>query len=139
MPSTPETTDFADWLVAELAERGWNQEQLARRMGVHPGVVSSIINRVKGVGPDTARKIAGVLGVPQLKVFRKAGLIDDPLLDEVEDEDVLSLLKRFMLLPEIKRKMVLSMLEPLLEDEDTEDVERSTRIRKDHSKGLARR
>ncbi|MCC7208301.1 MAG: hypothetical protein IT323_13420 [Anaerolineae bacterium] len=108
-------------------------------MRVHPGVVSGIVNGVKGVGPDTARKIAKALGTPQIKVFRKAGLIDDPLLEEVDDEDLLSLVKRFMSLPAIKRKMVLSMLEPLLEGEDVEDGQRSQRVRRDSDKGLAKR
>lgn len=102
-------------------------------------MISKIVNGESGVGPDVARKIAKALNIPQLKVFRKAGLIDDPLLEEVDNEDLLSLIKRFMALPPLKRKMVLSMLEPLLEGEDIEDVQRSQRVRKDSDKGLAKR
>lgn len=140
MPSTPETSSqFTAWLMGELNQRGWSREELARRADLYSSVVSKIVNGESGIGPDVAKKIAKALDVPQLTVFRKAGLIDDPLLEEVDDEDMLTLIKRFMQLPEIKRKMVLSMLEPLLEEEVGEDSDagRSGRVHKGPGKGKA--
>ena len=37
------SSDFGEWLKAELAKRGWSMRQLALRAGVHPASVTNIV------------------------------------------------------------------------------------------------
>lgn len=71
---------FIEWLDSELAERGWNDHQLANRAGISHSVISKAR---RGTMPrwDACASIAGALNVPADLVFRKAGLLP-PLADE---------------------------------------------------------
>ena len=50
------------FLQEELAERGISQTQLARHIGVTPGVINQICNGRRGVSPEMAKKLAVALG-----------------------------------------------------------------------------
>jgi transcriptional regulator with XRE-family HTH domain len=76
---------FVKWLLQELESRGWSREELARRAGVQSSSLTHIVNGDRNVGADVARGIAKGLGVPQVEVFTRAGLIDDvPALKQRE-------------------------------------------------------
>jgi len=71
--------DFSEWLESELKKRGWSQSQLAHRGRIKPNTVSRVLSRERNPGPEFCRAVARALGLPQEYVFRRAGLIDDPL------------------------------------------------------------
>ena len=56
-----------EFLQGELAERGVTQSQLAKHIGVTPGVINQICNGKRGVSPEMAKKLAAALGTtPEL-------------------------------------------------------------------------
>jgi transcriptional regulator with XRE-family HTH domain len=65
--------DFVDWLNEELNERGWGQNELARRAGVSGGSISHIVNRRKNPGFDVCVGIAEAFSMPPEAVLRRAG------------------------------------------------------------------
>ena len=62
-------------MIRELREKkGWTQTELAKRAGIHQGVLSYIENgRTKHPRIDTLSAIAGALGVTVEKLLKKAG------------------------------------------------------------------
>jgi transcriptional regulator with XRE-family HTH domain len=68
---------FVKWLLDEIEKSGMTREELARRGGVRASSIAHIVKGDRMVGPDVARGIAKGLGVPQIEVFARAGLIDD--------------------------------------------------------------
>jgi transcriptional regulator with XRE-family HTH domain len=75
-----EQKSFIEWLDHELAERGWNDNQLANRAGISHSVISKAR---RGTMPrwDACAAIASALNIPADLVFRQAGLLP-PLADE---------------------------------------------------------
>ncbi len=51
-----------EFILDELKERGWTQEDLAAILGRHPSVVSSVISGRVGVTPDTAKGLGSAFG-----------------------------------------------------------------------------
>lgn len=74
MSMTEEYT-FASWLWDELNKRGWDQAQLVRRTGVSQSVISRIMSNSRKPGPESLRRIARALQVPEETAFRAAGLL----------------------------------------------------------------
>ena len=66
---------FGNWVLVELEKRGAKQADLARATGLSTAYIANMVNNQKGVSPDTCRKIASYLGVPELEVLRRAGII----------------------------------------------------------------
>lgn len=102
--------DFSDWLEKELKQRDWSRADLARAMCVDTAVVSNIMNGVRGVGTDSCRAISRALGVPQLEVFTRAGLIDRVQNHDYESERLIALYRS---LPAEKRQAVFMMIQGL--------------------------
>ena len=75
--------DFASWLDNELNKRGWRPATLARRAGVGNDVISRILNRERGIGPEVCIGIAKAFKLPPETVFRIAGLLPP---ETAEDE-----------------------------------------------------
>ncbi|MCD4738336.1 MAG: helix-turn-helix transcriptional regulator [Anaerolineae bacterium] len=67
--------EFSEWLGKEIKSRGWSAANLSRRSGVASAQISRILNRERGIGPDSCLAIARALGVPPVEVFRRAGLL----------------------------------------------------------------
>jgi transcriptional regulator with XRE-family HTH domain len=67
--------DFSEWLKSEMDKRGWNSADLSRRSGVYPAQISRILNKERGIGPESCLAFARALGVPPVEVFRRAGLL----------------------------------------------------------------
>ncbi len=82
---------FADWLLAELAARDWNQSDLAKFSGL---TKQAITNYVGGRIPDTEaiQKIARAFKIRPEEVFRVAiGEPAEPDRDEWVDEQTYKL------------------------------------------------
>jgi transcriptional regulator with XRE-family HTH domain len=98
-----EWTSFIDWLDRELAERGWNDYQLAHRAGLSHSVISKAR---RGHTPrwEACAAIAGALRLPAELVFRRAGLLP-PL---PEDESALAELRALIpqLTPRDRQELV---------------------------------
>lgn len=89
--TTDPANPFADWLLNELEERGWDRETLAREAGLsRSSGINNVITRVKNLGPDLARAIAKGLGIKQRVVFVMARLIDDEGVDDAKAESDLA-------------------------------------------------
>lgn len=66
-------TRFAEWLSAEMAQRGWNQTQLAAYIGKRSQTVSAWFNEDRTPSPELCREVARVLHLPVEFVLEKAG------------------------------------------------------------------
>lgn len=64
---------FGEWLRIQLDRRDWTQSDLARRLGMKSGVISSWINGVRRPSHDSCFAIARELGVDPELVVAKAG------------------------------------------------------------------
>jgi HTH-type transcriptional regulator / antitoxin HigA len=51
------------FIKEEIEQRGWTQQELARRMGRPLSAVNMILNGRKGLTPDTALELEMALGV----------------------------------------------------------------------------
>jgi transcriptional regulator with XRE-family HTH domain len=68
-------TKFNEWLNKELADRGWNQSDLANRAGLGRGTISNIMNHSRKPGTDICVAIAHALNIPPEIVFRAASIL----------------------------------------------------------------
>ena len=102
--------EFSEWLEKELRQRDWSRSDLARAMGVDTAVVSNIMNGVRGIGTDSCRAIARALGVFQLEVFTRGGLIEPVQNHDNESERLIALYRS---LPEEKRQAAFMMMQGL--------------------------
>jgi len=77
-------TGFGTWLIAQMDDRGWNNSDLARRAGLAPSTISTVVNGQKRPGPEFCTGVAVALDLPPVIVFRKAGLLPpaDPETEE---------------------------------------------------------
>lgn len=75
---------LADYLVAELEERGWSARELARRSGLSPQAVVNAMNGSIRPTAKTALAIAKALGEAPEKIFRLAGLLPNFAADETD-------------------------------------------------------
>jgi transcriptional regulator with XRE-family HTH domain len=73
-----------------MDKRGWSNSELARRAGITPSNVSTVISSTRQPGWDFCAKIARPLGYTPDYVLRLAGLLPalpapdgDPLLSEI--------------------------------------------------------
>ena len=69
---------FRTWLLGELKKRDWTNAELARRSGLSEGGLGNVINGRRNPTPDTCRKIAKALKIPESEVFRRAGILHEP-------------------------------------------------------------
>lgn len=79
---------FVQWLTDELDTRRWSRADLAREIDAHPAVITKVMNRESALGVDLAKRIAAALEVPQIDLFRVAGLIDDDQEGEDAEEEI---------------------------------------------------
>ena len=90
MPNSP-TNAFVAWLDAELEQRNWSYNQLARRAGLS----HSMLSRVRAGAPpgwSICHAVAGALDLPPEEVFRQAGLLPPIPVEQAEYEQLRYLL-----------------------------------------------
>lgn len=71
------TMDFSEWLVAELAERGWSRSEAARRGNISPSMFDKVINGHAKPGIKFLDGLAQAFKMPSVFVYRKAGLLPE--------------------------------------------------------------
>lgn len=70
---------FAQWLQAQLDDRGWTIPELSRRSGIPYPTVHAYVRGTRGSGSRPASRenldaIAGALGLPATEVAEAAGI-----------------------------------------------------------------
>lgn len=68
-------SEFADWLIREMTERGPRQVDLARLSNLDKSSVCLILNDQRLPSSAFCRGVAKVLNLPEYIVFERAGLI----------------------------------------------------------------
>lgn len=68
-------TNFADWLVRELHDRGMNQSDLARASGLSTGGISDVISGRRKAGREFATAVARGFDLDVETVFQAAGFL----------------------------------------------------------------
>lgn len=105
-------TRLIDYLQAKMAEREWNQSDLARHAKLNRGTVSNILNGNRDAGVDVLVSLARALNVPPDDLFREAGVFpSEPELTK-DEKRFISLLGS---LPVEKRKQLLDYGEFLVD------------------------
>jgi lambda repressor-like predicted transcriptional regulator len=100
------SSEFAGWLKAELAKRGWSMRQLALRAGITPPSVTDIVRTGATPRMETIVKMADALEVDPMVMLRVAGRVPT-FVPETTDED--RLLRIFRALPHHLRQAVMWM------------------------------
>ena len=80
--------DSSKWIKSELRERGWSNNELARRAGLSPAGVSQVMTERSNPGLEFCRGVAVAFDEPPEKVLRLAGLLPqrserDEQIDEI--------------------------------------------------------
>jgi transcriptional regulator with XRE-family HTH domain len=80
---------MVEWLEYELRERGWSNNELARRAGLSPAGVSAVMTGQSNPGAEFCLKVSGALNAAPTSVFRLAGLLPPaPEMDEIFEDIV---------------------------------------------------
>jgi transcriptional regulator with XRE-family HTH domain len=106
---------FNDWILNELLERNWSQADLAR----HTKLTRSAISKYMGgrTPDDTAlRKIAKAFNLPQEIVFRAAGSLQTPTVDNWSEK----MYYKIGQLSGTRREMAERLLDTLLDEQERE-------------------
>lgn len=85
--------ELTRWLIEELERRGWTQRELARRADTTSTTVSDVINGKRRPTWEFCEKIAQALGEPPTRLFRLAGLLTTPALDDATAQQILDTLR----------------------------------------------
>lgn len=65
---------FGVWVSRKVAETGMSQRAASREMGVTPGLLNSWIKGHRRPSPESIRKLAAFLAIPEEEVMIRAGL-----------------------------------------------------------------
>lgn len=107
---------FADWLTAEMNQRGLSQSDLARQAGLARSVINKITNHInKKPDPETCKAIARGLQKSPITVFIAAGLLPQMPERSTEMDDLEAIMER---LSSNKCKELLIIARALLVSED---------------------
>jgi transcriptional regulator with XRE-family HTH domain len=111
------TEKFIEWLRSEINERGWSQNELARRAGLSSGGMSLIMTQQRGVTAEVCQAIARALKDPEEEVFRHAGLLPDRPSYDVRERRALFM---FDQLSVAQQEHILELMRSMVEREETE-------------------
>jgi len=107
---------FADWLTAEMNQRGFSQSDLACEARLGRAVINKITNHInKKPDAETCKAIAHGLQMSPITVFIAAGLLPPMPERSTEMDDLDAIMER--LSPE-KRKELLIIARAFLTSED---------------------
>jgi transcriptional regulator with XRE-family HTH domain len=101
-----------EYLLARLKERGWSQNELAKRAGISHGTISNILSGNKGAGETSLKAIASAFHIPPEEIFRVAGILPQVPESTQQKEQLLHL---FSLLPEKEKADLLKYIQIKLE------------------------
>jgi transcriptional regulator with XRE-family HTH domain len=68
-------SDFLSWLNDEIVERGWSNNEMARRSGMSSANMSKVLTGRYAVTWEFCAGVAKALHLPPEQVFREAGLL----------------------------------------------------------------
>ncbi|HNT74618.1 MAG TPA: helix-turn-helix transcriptional regulator [Anaerolineae bacterium] len=101
---------FTDWLVREMANKGWGNNELARRMGLSNSVVSLVLVGRQNPGVEFCQGVARALKIPPEDVLRCAGILPAVAVDRAAEAE---LLRYFRPLPADVQRLVLIVAQAL--------------------------
>lgn len=106
--------DLPEWLEQQLEKREWQPSDLARKVGVHAGTITRILNGERGAGPVICRAIAKALIEPEENIFRFAGLLSPKTRPEDPHFETLELL--WPRLPDWKKQDLIVQMRAAIND-----------------------
>ncbi|HWQ22143.1 MAG TPA: helix-turn-helix transcriptional regulator, partial [Clostridia bacterium] len=74
-----EQAQFLQWLMEQMS---LSQVELAQRLGISASLVSRLVGGERRLTLSMLRHIANVFDLPQPEVFRRAGVLQEPVLVE---------------------------------------------------------
>jgi transcriptional regulator with XRE-family HTH domain len=102
-----EKIDFADWLRAEIEERGWSQSDLARTSKISPTQIARILSRERNAGNEAIVAIAHAFKLPPEQVYRAAGILPPaPEINEIIEQ----ILHETQDMPEMDQQEILAFI-----------------------------
>lgn len=110
---------FLVWLDEKLDEKGWSDNQLAKRAGISHPVISKARSEIQPIGYEAGVKIAKALDIPPEILLQKAGLL--PAITQAESEDEKELIFIFQQLPPDRQKEFIKMIRVLLPEDKRGD------------------
>jgi transcriptional regulator with XRE-family HTH domain len=66
-------SEFTEWLMSEMTERGCRQVDLARLSGLDSGYINQVVLGKRRPDPIRCRAMAHALNIPQVTFFTKVG------------------------------------------------------------------
>ena len=114
-------TNFSQWLVNQIQERGWTRADLANASGLTRSAISDYINKKRTKpDPEALVAIASALQISPIHVFRAAGLLPPGPADDVTLEDWKEILPQLSERDQkILRDMALNMIETDKKESET--------------------
>ena len=100
--------DLITWLNSEMEERGWSNNELARRAGLSSGGVSLVLSGSRKPTHGFCVAVARALREPPEKVLRLAGLL--PPLPSVEDKSYWELVELAKELTRVERLEIYDLM-----------------------------
>ena len=102
---------FIAWLQSELDKRHWSWSRLSQEADVVPSLFAKAKTGEKSLGPTVLRRVSEALGISQVEVFRRAGLIDEGAISADELAELGRLLSR---IPDSERTFIISGLQDMV-------------------------
>lgn len=106
--------DEVHWLDKLLEQRKWDAAKFSRVTRIDSAVISNIKSGKRGVGIDTAKKMAKALNILPEHILRLAGVFD-PVPDH--DEWIEEIAYRMKSLPHNLRPIAEKFIEALIQEE----------------------
>lgn len=107
---------FIFWLDDKLKEKGWTDNQLAKKAGFSHPVISKARSGIQAIGYESCIKIAKVFDIPPEVVLEKAGLLPPSPQRSIREAEAVYL---FNQLPPEKQEDFIKIIRVLLpEDKD---------------------
>ena len=104
--------DFPDWLQDQIEKKGWRPRDLAKRARISDAAISRILRGERKADPESLISIARALNIYPVTIFRKAGLLPEADVDQIQFEDWQYLLKQ---LPEDDQEEIRRIAEMKIE------------------------
>ena len=82
------TMDFSEWIVSELAKKGWSRSEAARRGNISPSMFDKVINGYSKPGMKFIEGIAQAFGIPVVEVMLHISSknVEDPWVEEMSQK-----------------------------------------------------
>jgi len=108
---------FTTWLTAQLNDRGWKPNDLAKKINASSATIYRIINHQRGVSGEMCKRIARALNISESEVMFQAGIISRDPKDPARGlpPDVLEIIGLLENQPNSVQAAALAMVKALLD------------------------